>query len=472
MKKQKWHVVVSFATEAFSEYLLQEGAKIDQPKILKKHGLLTNRMMIDNDILIDLNQVEQIQALLEKDTSAINRIYNSVESVTKVFLNFSKTLPSDFSKYTNKKLALELKKFISKYRPALSLIGIPTTIDLFLEDKVKDILQKVSKNPKLDYVSLAVAENKVNSLKEDRELNIIFKKFPQALRFIKNNRDIEKIRKTYPQFYSSIKKHLKKYNWLTTTLFLGEPMGYDDVIDSLLNHNIKSSKNKQKTFLNLDKIKKNDKKFINLLKKAIYFRTVRLEWLNQGCFMARPLLKEIARRLDLSYDELIYCLPDEIIISLLGDNKINKRVIKSRIKSYAMISDSKNKIQVITGKQVEIIKHKFCKKENGDEINGLIACHGFARGSVCLIMSRNDLSKIKKGEIMVCRLTTPDFVVAMKKAIAIVTDLGGITSHAAIVSRELSVPCIVGTKNATQVLKDGDLVEVDADNGVVKKLNN
>ena len=60
----------------------------------------------------------------------------------------------------------------------------------------------------------------------------------------------------------------------------------------------------------------------------------------------------------------------------------------------------------------------------------------------------------------------------MKKAAAIVTDEGGITSHAAIVSRELGIPCVIGTKFATKVFKDGDLIEVDADKGIVRKIKN
>lgn len=65
-------------------------------------------------------------------------------------------------------------------------------------------------------------------------------------------------------------------------------------------------------------------------------------------------------------------------------------------------------------------------------------------------------------------MTSPDYILAMRLASGIITDVGGLMSHAAIVSRELGIPCIVGTKIATKVLKDGDEVEVDADNGVVK----
>lgn len=65
-------------------------------------------------------------------------------------------------------------------------------------------------------------------------------------------------------------------------------------------------------------------------------------------------------------------------------------------------------------------------------------------------------------------MTSPEYVFAMKKASAAITDTGGLTSHAAIVSRELDIPCIVGTKIATKILKDGDLVEVDANKSIVK----
>lgn len=77
---------------------------------------------------------------------------------------------------------------------------------------------------------------------------------------------------------------------------------------------------------------------------------------------------------------------------------------------------------------------------------------------------------MKKGDILIAHMTNPDLVTGMKIAGAIVTETGGITCHASIVSRELGKPCIIGTKIATRIFKDGDLVEVDANKGIVKKL--
>ncbi|HIH43244.1 TPA: hypothetical protein HA246_06385 [Candidatus Woesearchaeota archaeon] len=79
-------------------------------------------------------------------------------------------------------------------------------------------------------------------------------------------------------------------------------------------------------------------------------------------------------------------------------------------------------------------------------------------------------AKFEKGEILVTSMTRPDFVPLMKKALAVITDEGGITSHAAVICREFKLPCIVGTKIATKMLKDGMMVEVNGNHGVVRIL--
>jgi len=102
-------------------------------------------------------------------------------------------------------------------------------------------------------------------------------------------------------------------------------------------------------------------------------------------------------------------------------------------------------------------------------LRGSGASPGVAVGKVKMIPTAKDIGRMEKGDILVTEMTSPDYVPAMKKAAAIITNSGGATCHAAIVSRELGVPCIVGTKEATKILHDGDLVTVDAKMGVVYK---
>jgi pyruvate,water dikinase len=107
-----------------------------------------------------------------------------------------------------------------------------------------------------------------------------------------------------------------------------------------------------------------------------------------------------------------------------------------------------------------------------NEIKGTPVFPGTVTGPVSIVKDYKDIQKIKPGDILVAVETKPDFVIAISKAAAIITDVGGITSHAAIIAREFGTPCIVGTEKATKLLNDGDIIEVDAHKGIIKKINN
>lgn len=105
------------------------------------------------------------------------------------------------------------------------------------------------------------------------------------------------------------------------------------------------------------------------------------------------------------------------------------------------------------------------------EIKGIVASNGDKSKNITgvarIVLSEKDFSKIKKGDILVTVETDASFLPVMIKVKAVITDFGGILCHAAIVSRELKIPCIVGTKIATQVFKNGDKIEIDIKNGKV-----
>jgi phosphoenolpyruvate synthase/pyruvate phosphate dikinase len=116
------------------------------------------------------------------------------------------------------------------------------------------------------------------------------------------------------------------------------------------------------------------------------------------------------------------------------------------------------------------IKLEQVDTKNVTKLHGSSASMGQVKGKVRKVMSVKDLKNFKDGEILVSPMTMPDFAVVMKKASAIITDEGGITCHAAILAREFGIPCIVGTRIATQVLADGDIVEVDTEHEIVNIL--
>lgn len=138
-----------------------------------------------------------------------------------------------------------------------------------------------------------------------------------------------------------------------------------------------------------------------------------------------------------------------------------KRFIYQKLKGREMIEWTNNP-QAIVRKIEGEAKH--------GPIKGLTAYPGKVCGRVHLVLDFMNPGVIKKGQILVSINSNPHLMPLIRKAAALVADEGGITSHAAIISRELKLPCIIGTKIATKVLKEGDKVEVDADKGIVRKI--
>ena len=128
-------------------------------------------------------------------------------------------------------------------------------------------------------------------------------------------------------------------------------------------------------------------------------------------------------------------------------------------------------LYIVQTRPITTIKKQEQRKESdikGEVIlTGLAASPGIASGKVRIVEDLDDLHKIQTGDVLVTKMTNPDMVVAMQKSAAIVTNEGGMTAHAAIVSREMGLPCIVGTRKATEILKDGDVITVDGYEGKV-----
>ena len=152
--------------------------------------------------------------------------------------------------------------------------------------------------------------------------------------------------------------------------------------------------------------------------------------------------------------------PDGIIDALCG----------LEIKKYG--NREKSWVYYIANEKIKNGPKKFMQlvevQGNATTLRGACACPGRIKGRVNIILNISHIFKFKKGDILVAPFTNVNYLPIMNRAAAILTETGGLTSHAAIVARELKKPCVVGIKNLTATLKDGDLVEVDADKGVAK----
>jgi phosphohistidine swiveling domain-containing protein len=190
-------------------------------------------------------------------------------------------------------------------------------------------------------------------------------------------------------------------------------------------------------------------------------------WTTHYCSL---ILNEISTRTNIPFKELEFMSPREI--SKVFQNPRDRNILQERMKECVFYWDQEG-YECLYGNDVKEVKDAILEKEdfsNVDDFRGLTASMGKARGSVKVLKSVNEMDKVEKGDILVAVMTRPDYVPAMKKASAIITDEGGVTCHAAIVARELGIPCIIGTKIATKVLKDNMQVEVNANHSWVRIL--
>lgn len=202
-------------------------------------------------------------------------------------------------------------------------------------------------------------------------------------------------------------------------------------------------------------------------------RDVRKEYFQKMFTVLSNLAREMFRRQGLPEEDVVYAVTDELVSGKYKERDYGKKLKQRKPGVVAYVSN--NGWQVECGgvgrarRELEKLVHGV-RQEGVGEFRGSTAYPGLARGKVSVISSKKDLGKFIPGSVLVTSMTRPEFLPIMKQAVAVVTDEGGITCHAAIASRELKIPCVIGTKVATQVLRDGDLVEVDAERGIIKKL--
>ena len=182
------------------------------------------------------------------------------------------------------------------------------------------------------------------------------------------------------------------------------------------------------------------------------------------------MAKNLAQETGLDY-QLILCSTDEEFRKyLLGKGNLPpKEVLAKRDKATALLCKD-GEIEIIFGKDLGKIQQILNPTKDINELKGVSAFGGKVVGKVKIIFYPNQHVEFQQGDILVTGMTRPDFLPIMKKARAVVTDSGGLLCHAAITARELKIPTIIGTQTATKVFKDGDLVEVDANTGTVRKI--
>lgn len=266
-----------------------------------------------------------------------------------------------------------------------------------------------------------------------------------------------------PDLAEAFSSHLRTYGWIETFNWMGGGL----TIKQLLS---------QMTFL------KDDEKVVRtppnpltiytqIASRAGYLNQAGAEYHSMYESAALPYLTSVAKSKSITYRDMLNLLPREIFDESETAESLGEKIKKRTNDNWFMYRGADDLVHVIDDREtIGKLRARLMPAHDSDSsasVKGQIGNKGKAVGPVRVIIAADDFHKLQEGDVLVTPMTTPDFVLLMQKSAAIVTDMGGLLCHAAIVSRELGKPCVIDTKFATQALKDGDLVEVDANKGIV-----
>ncbi len=465
------------------------GLKNNFGKSITKHIFVTQnghmKIAYPHQELLDLG--EFLTNKLIKDTSLMDKTINEFNYYLKETERLIDLLQS---KNINKKELLEIFKYAEEiYEKGMSWSMIIEPLDIYLIKKIKENLDIPVDKFSEFFGALTSPLEESFVLKEKREILEILKDIEkdESLKniFVKSQAGEIEVKIKDLKIIEKINKHVEQYIWINGDYIRSTPLEFIDVIKSIkeyLNNNVKIAqelseidnyvkdlKIKKDEILKAININEEMKNILALTEKIGGMHDWRKEAFLKSQFLFELLFKNISRKNKINIEVLRFSLPEEIF-NYLKNNKIDKEKILER-KKYSLVLSGLNGHKIYYNKEALEIESKelsFGDKEVFSLIKGIPASLGKIVGRAVVAYSSDEaIKKIQKGDILITSMTRPDFVPAMKIAGAIVTNEGGITCHASIVSREFKIPCVVGTRIATKIINDGDIVEVNGNHGIV-----
>lgn len=477
-------------------------------------GVKVNKafIVIENDFLsfyydeASANKVGlAIYDKITKERKFFEKICKKIYSLSDAMLDFGKQLEKQSVSEMKDKELLAIYEAYTKQLIALRTWGwVPVFLDgldkSFLSVKVQGDLEKFLKRKKIDdnasqIYSILSSSEKMSEVQQEELARLeMIKKIEassegkKALTDIRLG-EIDGFLKKYPMAAKLVNKHLKNYGWLTYA-YSGPQMDIAylfsvleaDVAKGDFSGQISEIKehfatigDKKRALVSKYRLPDNLVYLLEVSSELMFIKDFRKGTYQKSYVFMDRVMDELARRLSLSNKEIKYLILSEVKAALAGKFKEVQNIAKERTAKCCYVAEQ-GKIDVYSGVNCAKMIKRLVPKAKASmpivdkQFKGMVAYSGKVTGIVKIVLVKGDIAKVNEGDILVSSATNPDLIVAMKRAAAFVTDFGGIISHAAIVSRELKKPCIVGTRIGTKVLKDGDRVEVDADKGVVTLL--
>ena len=251
-----------------------------------------------------------------------------------------------------------------------------------------------------------------------------------------------------------ISLHLETYAWHGMMHFWGTPLTRQGVLEELAANRSQPPLATEGT--------------TTLLATLSFWRN----YIAEACAMASLAFAGVADKLEgrtgLKKGSLLWMTPAEIMVLTEKGQGVETKTLDRREQAYGLADTAAHEAYLLDGQELRAALAELLEQPaEMTALKGMAANKGWAVGRAVIVRQPSDLAKVKEGDVLISPETTPDLIPAFYKVCAIVTDMGGLTSHAAVMSREFGLPCVIGTKVASRVVVDGDKVEVDAETGVV-----
>lgn len=406
------------------------------------------------------------QVVDRQDEKGFEAIFQLMDRVIRGMLDAAKKLGE------SEELQREL---FESFFQAMKLMEYPWFYVLPMSEKLEEMLKTRIKKEGLSeehLQSFFVLEKATPLVQQQREVvkirDVLLKEgILEELKKLEPEQVMSVVEKKSSKLAGKITSHIEEYKWFGMMHMWGSPFSEDKFFEQLLVLPDKREKEKDDI-----KLPEDLGWLCKQTRELAYWRNYVAEACGMGSYLVLSKFQEACKKLGLAYEDLgAWLTPVELLSGLKEGSIPSRSELKKRKKAFGtMIVDGE--IKILVGEDLrQVLDAVMEEVGDTDEIKGTAANPGKVRGLAKIVLSPDEIAKVKKGDILIAGETTPDFVPAMARAAAFVTDIGGITSHAAIMSREMNKPCIVGTKVATRVFNDGDELEVNADNGIVRRLS-
>ncbi len=479
MKNANWSPIVSRRVTVFRSFATSKGSKDSVQEYI---GCGCNYLTITKNELTDVYlatpDIQKLSGVIIKriqtDASFPARHADDCRRGCEKFVMAARAAGKKVKNATNETLAQKCNEFYRAYVCFAKFMAIPVAIEYALTAQITTALTGRVGARASEYLVKLMAS-------------------PAYAEFQLEQIDLLKLAlaKTL-QKNGALNKHIESYRWLscynidepayTAAYFLERlaelreqpPQKIKNKLHELESQLDRDEHVYQETMREL-KLDKATEGVVKLLRQYVYLRTYRVEMQSKANYYVQPLFAELASRCGLTLRLTLALTPLEIGQSIFDHKKIpHKDALEERCREYGLRYDD-NGIFFVTGATaVQTLEDNELGRKNTNDtgkLTGTVAYGGIATGLARVVITKDDIRNFQAGEILVTTMTTPEFVPAMKKAVAIVTNEGGVLCHAAIIARELKVPCIIATARATRMFTTGDRLQVDAEKGIVQKIN-